>query len=82
VSEILQGIENLVVISFDLFTQPVIVVLFSIIILLPIFFVAIANMAYQGELIDAFRFREILEEITCIGGDNLIKWYTVTGIIF
>lgn len=82
VSEILPGIEILIAFSFNLFTQMVIVTLISIILLLPIFLVALANMAYEGEFIDAFRIREIIEEIRYIKWINLIKWYIMTGIIF
>ena len=53
------------------------------IIITPILLVAIANMAYyEGELRSAFRFQEILNEISSIGWGNLIKWYIVNGIIF
>ena len=53
------------------------------IIITPILLVAIANMAYyEGELRSAFRFQEILNEISSIGWFNLIKWYIVNGIIF
>lgn len=53
------------------------------IIITPVLLVAIANMAYyEGELKSAFRFREILNEISSIGWFNLIKWYMVNGIIF
>ena len=82
VSGILPGIEILLAISFNLFTQMVIVSLISIILLLPIFLVALANMAYEGEFIDAFRINEIIEEIRYIKWINLIKWYIMTGIIF
>jgi hypothetical protein len=83
-SGILPGIENFVGISFNLFGELIaIFMLFYVIIILPLFLVAIAGMAYdEGELRSAFRFREILEDITDIGWVNLIKWYLITGIIF
>jgi hypothetical protein len=53
------------------------------IIVIPIFLVAIANMAYyEGEFKSAFRFREIFDEITSIGWGKLIKWYITSGILF
>jgi hypothetical protein len=78
-SGILPVLEYLVAISFDLFPFQV---LFYLILVMPIFFVAIANMAYEGELRDAFRLLEIIEIIRDIGLIKLIKWYTVTVIIF
>lgn len=56
--------------------------LIYITIIIPIFLVAIANMAYYGgNLNSAFKLSEIIEEITLIGWINLIKWYILTGII-
>lgn len=83
-SGILPGIFNFVGISFNLFGEVIaLLMLFYFIIILPLFLVAIASMAYdEGELRSAFRFREILEDITDIGRFNLIKWYIVTGILF
>jgi hypothetical protein len=83
-SVILPGIENFVIISLNLFGEIIaLLVLFYISIILPIFFVAIAGMAYEkGELRSAFRFSEILEDIADIGWGNLIKWYIRTGILF
>jgi hypothetical protein len=82
-SGILPGIENLFLISFDLFGEIALFVFFYVIIFLPVFLVAIAGMAYdEGELRSAFRFREILEDIADIGWGNLIKWYIRTGILF
>jgi hypothetical protein len=49
----------------------------------PLFLMALANMAnYDDGLISAFRFREILDEIKCIGRVNLIKWYLILVIIY
>lgn len=49
----------------------------------PLFLMALTNMAnYDDGLISAFRFREILDEIKCIGWMNLITWYVVVGIIY
>lgn len=53
------------------------------IIVTPLFLMALTNMAnYDDGLISAFRFREILDEIKCIGWMNLITWYVVVGIIY
>jgi len=53
------------------------------IIITPILLVAIANMVYyEGEFKSAFRFREIVDEISSIGWGNLVKWYVTAGIIF
>ncbi|MGF7118256.1 DUF4013 domain-containing protein [Methanobacterium oryzae] len=52
-----------------------------IIVIIPIFSIAIANMAhYESELRAAFRFGEIIEDIKDIKLKNLIIWYIVTGI--
>jgi hypothetical protein len=84
VSGILPAIENFFIVPFDLFGPEFALLIFiCMIILLPLFFVAIAHMAYdKGKFRTAFRFQEILEEIACIGWVKLIKWYLVTGIIF
>ncbi len=89
-SVIWQGILIISAFLYDLtmFIMPdgVIYALIGIlymIIITPILLVAIANMAYyEGELKSAFRFREIIDEISSIGWGNLIKWYIVNGIIF
>ncbi|MEN6553415.1 MAG: DUF4013 domain-containing protein [Methanobacterium sp.] len=88
-SVIWNGIPSIGVILYDISSfvglegiSALIGILYMIIIT-PILLVAIANMAYyEGELKSAFRFREIFDEITSIGGINLIKWYVVAGIIF
>ena len=65
-SGILPGIENFLGISLNLFGEIIaLLILFYVIIILPIFLMAIAGMAYEeGELRSAFRFREILEDIS------------------
>ncbi len=78
-SGILQVLGNILTISFDVF--PFIFILAYVIFIMPIFFIAIANMAYEGEFQDAFRLSEILEIIRDIGGINLIKWYTLAVTI-
>lgn len=46
------------------------------------FTIALANMAYyDGELMAAFRFREILDNISKIGWVDFIVWYVVMIII-
>ena len=82
VTGILTGIENLFIISFDMLNQYVIIVLIEFLIILPLFLVAIANMAYEREFGAAFRLGEIIEIIGDIGWTNLIKWYIRTGVIF
>ena len=83
VSETLPGIENIIIISFNLFQELSIIFICLLLLLIPFFLVAIAHMAYyEGELRSAFRIHEIIEEISDIGWTNLIKWYIMTGIIF
>ena len=82
VTGILPGIENLFIITYDIGSVLVIILLFEFLIVLPLFLIAIANMAYEGEFQAAFRFRELIEIIGDIGWANLIKWYISTGIIF
>ncbi|MBZ2166547.1 DUF4013 domain-containing protein [Methanobacterium spitsbergense] len=83
VSETLPGIENIIVITLNLFQEYSIIFICILLLIIPIFLVAIAHMAYyEGELRSAFRIKEIIEEISDIGWINLIKWYIVTGIIF
>ena len=77
-SDILQGLQTLLIISNDLF--PFQLVLF--ILIMPIFFVAVANMAYEGEFRDAFRLLEIINIIRDIGLIKLIKWYALTLMVF
>jgi len=72
--------------SFLFLPGEIIISLFGflcLILIIPLFFVAIANMAYyEGEFKSAFRISEIFEEISLIGWFNLIKWYLATGMIF
>ncbi len=82
VTGILSGIENLFIITYDIGSPLVIILLVEFLIVLPIFLVAIANMAYEREFQAAFRLREIIEIIADIGWTNLIKWYITTGVIF
>lgn len=83
VSETLPGIENIIVIALNLFQELSIIFISILLLIIPIFLVAIAHMAYyKGELRSAFRIHEIIEEISDIGWTNLIKWYVTTGIIF
>jgi hypothetical protein len=82
VTGILTGIENLFIISFNLLNQYIIVLLIEFLVILPLFLLAIANMAYEREFAAAFRLGEIIEIIGDIGWANLIKWYVITGVIF
>lgn len=68
---------------FYTFMSSLLLFIYIIILIIPVFLVALGNMAYnKGEFRAAFDFREILDDIICIGRINLIKWYIVTGIIF
>ena len=81
-SEIFPAIVNFLGISYGIFTELSLIVLLVVFIITPIFLMAIANMAYEGEFSAAFRLHEIIDEIGCIGWGNLIKWYLATGILF
>ena len=82
VTGILPGIENLFMISFNMLNQYVIILLIEFLVILPLFLVAIANMAYEREFAAAFRLGEIIEIIGDIGWANFVKWYVTTGLIF
>ncbi|HML05874.1 MAG TPA: DUF4013 domain-containing protein [Methanobacterium sp.] len=76
VSVIFPAIMTIFAILFTFFAPYGIFAPIYLIIAIPLFLVAIANMAYyDGEFKSAFRFREILEEISSIGWSNLLKWY-------
>ena len=88
-SVVLHGITFFTAFSYDLsLVSPdgffaLIIGLLYMIMIIPIFLVAIANMAYyEGDFKSAFRFHEILNEISSIGWFNLIKWYIVAEISF
>lgn len=79
---VLSGVENLFILAYNILNQFVIVLLIEFLIILPLFLVAIANMAYEREFAAAFRLREIIEIIEDIGWANLLRWYITTGVIF
>jgi hypothetical protein len=82
VSLTLPGIENIIAIALNLFQEISLIFICLLLLIIPFFLVAIAQMAYyEGELRSAFRIHEIIEEISDIGWINLIKWYLATGII-
>lgn len=59
------------------------VVTLYVVIIYPIFLLAIANMANNdGKLSAAFSFQEILKKITRIGWGNLVEWYILIEIIY
>ena len=58
-----------------------IVAILYLLIITPILYVAIANMAYNEELGSAFRFSEIFGLISQIGWVDLIVWYVVVILI-
>lgn len=61
----------------------ILISLIYIIIIIPIIFMAISNMAHNNSKLGAaLRFREILNKITQKGWINFSVWYLVTGIIF
>ena len=82
VTGILEIIEILLIISFNLLNQYMVIVLLEFILILPLFLVGIANMAYEGEFKDAFRLGELFDIIKDIGWINLLKWYITSGLIF
>lgn len=83
ISVIWPGILNLITILYNILGSFALIGILYMILVIPVFLVAIANMAYyEGEFRSAFRFREILDEIGSIGWINLIKWYAATGILF
>jgi hypothetical protein len=81
-SEIFPAMEYFLVISYDMFAELSLIFILFVFTITPIFLMAIANMAYEGEFSAAFRLHEILDEIGCIGWSNLVKWYLATGILF
>ena len=88
-SVILQGIMSFIgILDYLSLVMPegifaVVIGMLYLIIITPLFLVAIANMAYyDGEFKSAFKFEEILNEIRSIGWLNLLKWYVTTGIFF
>ncbi len=88
-SVVLPGIISLIgILDYLSLVMPegifaVVIGMLYLIIITPIFLVALANMAYyEGELKSAFRFSEIIAEIRSIGWSNLIKWYLTAGILF
>ncbi|KAF5089251.1 DUF4013 domain-containing protein [Methanobacterium aggregans] len=58
-----------------------IVAMLYLLIITPVLYVAIANMAYNEELGAAFRFSEIIGLISQIGWVDLIVWYVVVILI-
>ncbi len=79
---ILPSLENLFIILYTVLNQLIIVLLVEFLIILPLFLIAIANMAYEREFSAAFRLGEIIEIIVDIGWSNILKWYITTGVIF
>ena len=59
------------------------IIILYLIVIIPIFLIAIANMTSNNcEFNAAFRFGEILNKIKNISWINFLKWYIVTGIIY
>ena len=79
---VLSGIENLFILAYNILNQQIIVLMIEFLVILPLFLLAIANMAYEREFSAAFRLGEIIEIIGDIGWSNLIRWYITTGVIF
>jgi hypothetical protein len=59
----------------------ILIAILYMLIITPILYVAIANMAYNEELGSAFRFSEIFGLISQIGWVDLIVWYVVVILI-
>lgn len=57
-----------------------IVAILYVIVIIPIFLMALVRMVQIGELNAAFEVREILDKIRSLGCKNFIKWYLVTII--
>jgi hypothetical protein len=57
------------------------IVVVYVFIMIPFQLMAIANMANGGNLGAAFRFREILDKISIIGGGKFIAWYIINLIV-
>ena len=59
------------------FIAAIITILY-VIIIIPIFLMALVRMVHNGALNAAFEFREILNKIGSLGWKNFIKWYIIT----
>jgi len=82
-SGIMPAILSIVELNFILFPQLGFIVIILLLVLLPIFFIAIAGMAYDGgEFRSGFMFHDVVADIKDIGLKKLIIWYLVTGVIF
>ena len=57
-----------------------IVAILYVIVIIPIFLMALVRMVHIGELNAAFEVSEILDKIRSLGWKNFIKWYLVTII--
>lgn len=78
------GIVNLLGLLFNgtmvsgIYSQAAII---YTIVVMPVIFKAIRNMACTGEFLSAFKIRDIIMSIWEIGFLNIIQWYVTTGIL-
>ena len=70
-------IQHLVYGSFSI---AAIIAILYVIIIIPIFLMALVHMVYNGEFNSAFEVRGILNKIRSLGWKNFIKWYIITII--
>ena len=81
---LIQGIGNFVPILFNVTDTAIVgsIALLYIIIITPVLLMAIARMADENKLREAFKLCKIFDKICIIGLDNFVEWYTITGIIY
>ena len=72
-------VPNYLEIVSSLTVFAVIAILY-VIVIIPIFLMALVRMVHNGELNAAFEFCEILNKIRSLGWKNFIKWYLITII--
>ena len=59
----------------------ILVVIFYLIAIFPVFLIALTNMAFYDDLGAAFEVHEIFKKISNIGWGNLVKWYIINIVI-
>jgi hypothetical protein len=84
-SVIIQGIGNLIPLLFNISMTTILgyIAILYMILIVPIFLIATANMAKNdSELSAAFRFREITHKIAGVRWNSLVGWYLISGILY
>jgi len=84
-SVIVQGIGNFIPLLFNIAMTMILgyIAILYMILIVPIFFMATANMAKNdSKLSAAFRFHEITHKIADVGWDRFIGWYLISGILY